>query len=60
MNEWLRKNDDVLFLATQDDDRRSLVFLNDEFQTGTGFPRGIEALVDEAIEQARTKRSTTR
>jgi hypothetical protein len=47
----------ALSLATQDDEKRSLVFLNDEFQTGTGFPRGIEDLVSAAVEDARTKRS---
>ena len=48
LSEW-----HALFLATRDDDRRSLVFLADEFQTGTGFPTGIEDLVDNAVRRAR-------
>jgi len=44
-----------LFLATQDDENRSLVFLDDEFHTGTGFRRGIEDLVEEAVQRAGTK-----
>jgi hypothetical protein len=51
LSEW-----HALFLATQADETRSLVFLNDEFQTGTGFPRGIEAVVDAAVEHARASR----
>jgi hypothetical protein len=52
LSEW-----HALFLATQNDEKRSLVFLDDEFQTGTGFPRGIEDLVEAAVERARTRRS---
>jgi hypothetical protein len=48
LSEW-----HALFLATQDDEKRSLVFLNDEFQTGTGFPRGIEDEIEAAVEHAR-------
>lgn len=51
LSEW-----HALFLATQNDEKRSLVFLNDEFQTGTGFPRGIEELVEAAVERARGSR----
>ena len=52
LSEW-----HALFLATKDDETRSLVFLADEFQTGTGFPRGIEDLVEAAVEQAHAKRT---
>jgi hypothetical protein len=52
LSEW-----HALFLATENDEKRSLVFLADEFKTGTGFPTGIEDLVEEAVEQTRTKRS---
>lgn len=52
LSEW-----HALFLATRNDEKRSLVFLDDEFQTGTGFPRGIEDLVAAAVGRARTSRS---
>jgi hypothetical protein len=55
LSEW-----HALFLATRNDEKRSLVFLADEFQTGTGFPTGIERLVDGAVERARTRRFSRR
>jgi hypothetical protein len=53
LSEW-----HALFLATEKDEKRSLVFLDDEFQTGTGFPRGIEDLVEAAVARARTSRAS--
>jgi hypothetical protein len=48
LSEW-----HALYDGTADDETRSLVFLADEFETGTGFPKGIEELVDAAVERAR-------